>query len=173
MTCPGLATAVTMSWEVKPVVYFIKISNGILIFFSFSYNNNSSHILHLASIYSFNLYGILFVYQPTTGTKIPTSASETNLEAQAVAPPRMRRPVRRFERDVTLQSVDDDPAYSTDSNSTVAEDSDKAKTKKHKLSFPKFSRKSRQTPPPSKPTWDSGQLLHFRGSVNRSGWFGL
>ncbi|XP_046665278.1 stromal interaction molecule homolog isoform X2 [Homalodisca vitripennis] len=84
----------------------------------------------------------------TVGPKM--SASETNLEAQAIAPPRMRRTARRMDRDPSVtQSIDDDPAYSTDSNSTAAEDSDKLKSKKHKISFPKFSRKSRQTPPPS------------------------
>lgn len=77
------------------------------------------------------------------------SASETNLETQAIPPPRVKR-IRRLDKDPTL-SLDDDTAYSTDSNSTVAEDSEKLKYKKHKISFPKFSRKSRQTPPSSIP----------------------
>ena len=45
----------------------------------------------------------------------------------------------------------EEESYSTDSNSTVAEDSsslDKL-AKKNKIRFPKFTRKSRQTPPPS------------------------
>lgn len=91
------------------------------------------------------------------------SSSETNLASQAVAPPRLRRLPRRVDRDSTIQSQDEDPAYSTDSNSTAAEDFDKVKSKKHKISFPKFSRRSRQTPSPSqppspltptKPTWE-------------------
>lgn len=73
------------------------------------------------------------------------SASETNLEAQAIPPPRVKRITRKLEKDLA-QSIDEDTAYSTDSNSTVAEDSEKLKYKKHKISFPRFSRKSRQTP---------------------------
>lgn len=95
------------------------------------------------------------------------SSSETNLASQAVAPPRLRRLPRRVDRDSTIQSQDEDPAYSTDSNSTAAEDFDKVKSKKHKISFPKFSRRSRQTPSPSqppppltptKPTWEVSDL---------------
>lgn len=94
------------------------------------------------------------------------SSSETNLASQAVAPPRLRRLPRRVDRDSTIHSQDEDPAYSTDSNSTAAEDFDKVKSKKHKISFPKFSRRSRQTPSPSqtpspltptKPTWEASR----------------
>lgn len=81
------------------------------------------------------------------------SQSESNLELQAVAPPRVKRVSRHKERAESTppQSIDDDTAYSTDSNSTVAEElgsSEKMRSKKHKITFPKFSRKSRQSTPP-------------------------
>lgn len=82
------------------------------------------------------------------------SHSDLNLDSQAIAPPRLRRPPRRSDRqDLTMapQPTDDDTAYSTDSNSTAADDftSDKLRSRKHKISFPKFTRKSRQVTPPS------------------------
>lgn len=82
-----------------------------------------------------------------------SSQSESNLELQAIAPPRVKRISRQKERAESTppQSIDDDTAYSTDSNSTVAEElgsSEKMRSKKHKISFPKFSRKSRQSTPP-------------------------
>lgn len=64
------------------------------------------------------------------------SSSETNLETQAVPPPRVKR-------GHTIPGDED----LTDSSSMTEDSSERAKSKKHRL-FSKFSRKSRQTPPP-------------------------
>ncbi|XP_073994174.1 stromal interaction molecule isoform X2 [Rhodnius prolixus] len=105
---------------------------------------------------------------------VKTSLSESSLESPVmpVIQPRHRRPptisstaMNRTAQHISQDSLTlpspvgtgstfDEEACSTDSNSTAADDgtlSDKS-IKKNKLRFPKFSRKSRHTPPPEKHT---------------------
>lgn len=86
------------------------------------------------------------------------SHSDSNLESPVlpIIHPQQRRlttnrsDILTYGYGVSLE----EEAYSTDSNSTAAEDviSLDRSLRKNKLRFPKFSRKSRYTPPPEKYT---------------------
>lgn len=97
---------------------------------------------------------VIFFHQGLGNVKL--SQSDWNLESPVlpVIHPRHRR--SGSSRSTVVQSglALEEEAYSTDSNSTAAEDfsSLDRSSKKNKLRFPKFNRKSRQTPPPEKHT---------------------
>ncbi|XP_066902214.1 stromal interaction molecule homolog isoform X1 [Halyomorpha halys] len=84
------------------------------------------------------------------------SHSDSNLESPVlpIIHPQHRRLATNRSDILTSGASLEEEAYSTDSNSTAAEDviSLDRSLRKNKLRFPKFSRKSRYTPPPEKYT---------------------
>ncbi|CAH1393437.1 unnamed protein product [Nezara viridula] len=81
------------------------------------------------------------------------SHSDSNLESPVL--PIIQRRLTSNRSDILTSGASlEEEAYSTDSNSTAAEDviSLDRSLRKNKLRFPKFSRKSRYTPPPEKYT---------------------
>ncbi|BES90772.1 stromal interaction molecule [Nesidiocoris tenuis] len=86
---------------------------------------------------------------------VKSSHSETSLEFPVLPPvahPRQKKHHAPLRPDSMPSGFAfEEETYSTDSNSTVADEfSPSEKLKKSKIRFPKFTRKSRQTPPPEK-----------------------
>uniref|UniRef100_A0A146KQY1 Stromal interaction molecule n=1 Tax=Lygus hesperus TaxID=30085 RepID=A0A146KQY1_LYGHE len=85
---------------------------------------------------------------------VKVSHSDPNLESPVmpIIHPRQKRQAPPRPDTISVSGLMlEEEAYSTDSNSTAADDLNTTeKLKKSKLRFPKFTRKSRQTPPPEK-----------------------
>ncbi|XP_014255395.1 stromal interaction molecule homolog isoform X1 [Cimex lectularius] len=122
----------------------------------FSRSRKSSTLSHRDK-FSAHSYSQEFQNEHEAPLQVKSSQSDTNLESP-VMPVIQTRQKRLGSQKVDLHSSSGMPleeeCYSTDSNSTAAEDisSSEKHFKKSKLRFPKFTRKSRHTPPPEKHT---------------------
>lgn len=99
---------------------------------------------------------------------VKSSHSETSLEFPVLPPvahPRQKKHHAPLRPDSMPSGFAfEEETYSTDSNSTVADEfSPSEKLKKSKIRFPKFTRKSRQTPPPEKHSWCLKTLVPYFG----------